>query len=75
MNTIALWIIIVAVAILLVIAIIKYFEYINPYTEEIVSTRSMSAFNGYDERVRDFNIVKYKRTYKNGKVEFIDRRE
>lgn len=69
---------VVCLTIAAITGIIKYYDYINPYVDELISSEAYSKTctrsdgSGYNT---DYVVRQYKRTYKNGKVEYFTRDE
>lgn len=60
--------------IVVMFTIYKYYEFKNPYVDEVYKTTTYTIEYKSGSR-EDYNLVKYKRTYKNGKVTFYVKKE
>lgn len=69
---------VVCLTIAAITGIIKYYDYINPYVDELISSKDYTETSKWSDGSNydtDYVVRQYRRTYKNGKVEYFTRDE
>lgn len=72
-DTIALSISIMGMFAVIVLVLSNVVDYLNPYTEEEVER--YTKFTGCEDDIELYTVIRYKRTYKNGTITYISKRD